>query len=86
MTSARALSSDWKIAKNPASQMISEIVESFIKRSMMEAMSRVAILLRELRRTGAAYWADASHMNMLRPAVSAKRFAMKIQRIWVVRG
>ncbi len=52
----------------------------------MDAMSSVAILLSELRRTGAAYWAEVSQMNMLSPAVSARRLRTKSQRMWVVRG
>jgi hypothetical protein len=43
------------MAKNPASQMIRDIVDNFIKRSMIEAKSKDIILFSELRSTGAAY-------------------------------
>lgn len=86
MTSAKALRADWKIAKKPASQMMREMVESFIRRSMMDATSRVLILSNELRRTGAAYWALASQMNMLRAKHSARRLATNNQRMEGLRG
>lgn len=74
------------MAKKPASQITRLIVESFIKRSSMEGRSREAILKRELWRRGAAYWADASQINILRLKASARRFAMNGQRTVDVRG
>lgn len=74
------------MAKKPASQMMREMVESFMRRSRMDAMFIVRSLSRELRRTGAAYCALASQMNMLRPKHSAMRLATKSQRMDEERG
>ena len=61
-------------------------MESFIRRSRMEGRSREAILKRELWRSGAAYWAEASQINILRLDASARRFAINGQRMVDVRG
>ena len=74
------------MAKKPASQMITETVESFVKRSRMELSSGDVMLLSELRRIGAAYWAEASQMKALRPANSAVRLATYTQRVGGERG
>lgn len=55
-------------------------------RSMMEGRSMIWSFSSELRRTGAAYWALASQMNMLRLKVSARRLAMKMGRMEELRG
>ena len=52
----------------------------------MEGRSKDAILKRELWRSGAAYWAEASQINMLRLEASARRFAMNSHRMVDVRG
>ena len=52
----------------------------------MEGTSREAILKRELWRSGAAYWAEASHIKILREQASARRFAMNDQRMVDERG
>lgn len=54
--------------------------------SIIDVKSRVAILSRELRSTGAAYWADASQINTDSPHTSITRFATKDHRICVFRG
>ena len=61
-------------------------MDSFMRRSMILPMSMMATLLRELARVGAAYWADASQMKMLRPATSARRLRKKVHRMCEVRG
>ncbi len=86
ITSANAFNNDWKMAKKPASQMMSDIVESFINRSSIDGTSRVAIRDKELCSKGAAYCALASQMKMLREAASARRLEMKNQRISELRG
>lgn len=86
MISARPLSADWKTAKKPASQMTREMVDSFIRRSEMEARSSEEILESELCSRGAAYCALANQMNMLRTATSEMRLRTKIHRMLSVRG
>ena len=55
MTSANAFKKLWKSAKKPASQITSDMVESFMSRSRIEGRSRDEIVVSEFRRTGAAY-------------------------------
>lgn len=86
MTSAKAFSSDWKSAKNPASQMTKEIVDSFMTRSKIEATSMTAILSMELRRTGAAYWAERSQITTVKEKNSNIRFPTNDHRIRGDRG
>ena len=74
------------MAKKPASQITSDIVESFISRSKIDGTSRVAMRDTELWSKGAAYCALASQMKMLRDTTSARRLETKSQRISDVRG
>ena len=61
--------------------MIRLMVDNFMSRSKMEGRSMVAICGTELRRTGAAYWAEASQTKMQRAKHSRRRLRAKGQRM-----